>query len=52
MLFSFIVVCEILGLEPKAVRTALRNLRAQHITPDRIPRGRPYVRRARAAARS
>jgi hypothetical protein len=43
--FSFIVVCETLGLEPKAVRPALRNLRAQQITPDHIPRSRPNARR-------
>jgi hypothetical protein len=43
--FSFIVVCETLGLEPKAVRAALRRLRAQQITPDHIPRSRPNARR-------
>jgi hypothetical protein len=43
--FSFIVVCETLGLEPKAVRPALRNLRAQQTTPAHIPRGRSNVRR-------
>ena len=43
--FSFIVVCETLGLEPKAVRAALRRLRAQQITPAHIPRSRPNARR-------
>ena len=43
--FSFIVVCETLGLEPKAVRTALRRLRAQSISPAHIPRTRPNARR-------
>ena len=43
--FSFIVVCETLGLEPKAVRAALRRLRAQQVTPDHIPRSRPNARR-------
>jgi hypothetical protein len=43
--FSFIVVCETLGLEPKAVRAALRRLRTQQITPDHIPRSRPNARR-------
>jgi hypothetical protein len=43
--FSFVVVCETLGLEPKAVRAALRRLRAQQITPDHIPRTRPNARR-------
>ena len=43
--FSFVVVCETLGLEPKAVRAALRRLRAQQITPDHIPRSRPNARR-------
>ena len=43
--FSFIVVCETLGLEPKAVRVALRRLRAQQVSPDHIPRSRPNARR-------
>jgi hypothetical protein len=43
--FSFVVVCETLNLEPKAVRVALRRLRTQQITPDRIPRTRPNARR-------
>lgn len=49
--FSFIVVCETLGLEPKAVRTALRRLRAQQVTPDHIPRSRPNARRRTRLAR-
>ena len=43
--FSFIVVCETLGLEPKAVRDALRRLRVQQFSPDHIPRSRPNARR-------
>jgi hypothetical protein len=50
--FSFIVVCETLGLEPKAVRAALRRLRAQQITPDAIPRTRPNARRRNRLLRS
>ena len=49
--FSFIVVCETLGLEPKAVRAALRRLRAQQVTPDHIPRSRPNARRRTRLAR-
>lgn len=43
--FSFIVVCETLGLEPKAVRGALRRMRTQQLGPDHIPRTRPNARR-------
>lgn len=43
--FSFVVVCETLGLEPKAVRTALRRMRVQQVGPDHIPRSRPNARR-------
>jgi hypothetical protein len=43
--FSFVVVCETLGLEPKAVRAALRRMRAQQLGPERIPRSRPNARR-------
>jgi hypothetical protein len=43
--FSFVVVCETLGLEHKAVRTALRRLRAQQMSPAQIPRTRPNARR-------
>jgi hypothetical protein len=49
--FSFIVVCETLGLEPKAVRAALRRLRVQQVTPDHIPRTRPNARRRTRLAR-
>jgi hypothetical protein len=49
--FSFIVVCETLGLEPKAVRAALRRLRVQQVTPDHIPRSRPNARRRTRLAR-
>jgi hypothetical protein len=49
--FSFIVVCETLGLEPKAVRAALRRLRDQQISPDHIPRSRPNARRRARLAR-
>lgn len=45
--FSFMVVCETLGLEPDAVRTALRRLRANHETLAQPPikRSRPNVHR-------
>jgi hypothetical protein len=43
--FSFTVVCETLGLEPKAVRVALRRMRVQEVGPDHIPRSRPNSRR-------
>ena len=44
--FSFTVVCETLGLEPDAVRTALERLRARNVSPRRaIARSRPNVRR-------
>ena len=44
--FSFIVVCETLGLEPEAVRTALERLRIRNVSPRRaIGRSRPNVRR-------
>lgn len=44
--FSFTVVCETLGLEPQAVRTALHRLRRAH-TPTQAPikRSRPNVHR-------
>jgi hypothetical protein len=45
--FSFAVVCETLGLEPDAVRSALERMRERHITPRRaIGRSRPNVRRS------
>jgi hypothetical protein len=44
--FCFTVVCETLGLEPEAVRTALERLRARNVSPRRaIGRSRPNVRR-------
>jgi hypothetical protein len=44
--FSFTVVCETLGLEPEAVRTALERLRAKKVHPRRVlGRSRPNVRR-------
>lgn len=44
--FSFMVVCETLGLEPDAVRTALKRLRSKNVSPRRvIGRTRPNVRR-------
>lgn len=44
--FSFTVVCETLGLEPDAVRAALKRLRAKNVSPRRaIARSRPNVRR-------
>jgi hypothetical protein len=46
--FSFAVVCETLGLEPEAVRAALRRMRENRILPRRVtPRARPHVRRQR-----
>lgn len=45
--FSFPVVCETLGLEPDAVRAALRRLRERNVSPRRaIGRSRPNVRRS------
>lgn len=50
--FSFVVICETLGLEPSAVRGALERLRAQRINPARvIARSRPNVRRAHRVTR-
>jgi len=46
--FSFTVVCETLGLEPDAVRLALRRLRANQpalTQPPAIKRSRPNVHR-------
>lgn len=49
--FSFTVVCETLGLEPDAVRTALRRLRARNGGVSRsVGRIRPNVRQARQRA--
>jgi hypothetical protein len=45
--FSFAVVCETLGLEPEAVRAALRRLREKNVSPRRaLGRSRPNVRRS------
>jgi hypothetical protein len=45
--FSFAVVCETLGLEPEAVRDALRRLRTKNVSPRRaVGRSRPNVRRS------
>ena len=49
--FSIAVECETLGLEPNAVRGALRRLRAQDVSPDHIPRRRPNARRRTGIAR-
>jgi hypothetical protein len=46
--FSFVVVCETLGLEPSAVRQALVRLKTQ-LMPSRI---RPKVSRRRSMAKS
>jgi len=44
--FSFNVVCEILGLEPDAVRAALQRMRERNVSPRRaLGRSRPNVRR-------
>ena len=44
--FCFTVVCETLGLEPEAVRTALERMRAREVSPRRaLGRSRPNVRR-------
>lgn len=46
--FSFATVCETLGLEPAAVRVALRRLAARPDAPRRLPLGksRPNARQA------
>ena len=47
LLFSFHVVCQTLGLEPNAVRRALRRLRTKNASPrTALGRSRPNVRRA------
>jgi DNA-binding transcriptional ArsR family regulator len=44
--FCFSVVCETLGLEPEAVRAALKRLREKRVSPRHaIGRSRPNVRR-------
>jgi hypothetical protein len=43
--FSFIVVCEILGLDADAVRKTLKRMKAEHISPRKaFPRARHNVR--------
>lgn len=43
--FSFIVICEILGLNPEAVRQTLRQMKLQNVSPRKaIPRARHNVR--------
>ncbi len=43
--FSFEVICEILGLNPEAVRRNLRQMKIEHISPRKaIPRARNNVR--------
>jgi hypothetical protein len=50
LLFSFHVVCQTLGLEPNAVRRALRRLRSKNASPrGTIGRSRPNVRRSARA---
>jgi hypothetical protein len=46
--FSFVVVCETLGLDPQAVREALRRIReTRNIAPHPMRRARPQSRRHR-----
>jgi hypothetical protein len=43
--FSFVVVCEMLGLDPEAVRKTLRRMKEQNVSPRKaIPRARHNVR--------
>ena len=43
--FSFVVVCEVLGLDPEAVRVTLKRMKDQHVSPRKaIPRARHNVR--------
>jgi hypothetical protein len=43
--FSFVVVCEMLGLNPEAVRKTLTRMKADHVSPRKaIPRARHNVR--------
>jgi hypothetical protein len=44
--FSFAVVCETLGLEPKAVRVAMRRMIDREVTAAMLPRSRPNARGA------
>ncbi len=43
-IFSFTVVCETLGLEPKAVRVAMRRMSDGQIVGASLPRSRPNAR--------
>ncbi len=47
--FSFAVVCETLGLEPKAVRVAIRGMNQRELPPALLPRSRPNARGGGAA---
>jgi len=43
--FSFIVVCEMLGLDPDAVRKTLKRMKSEHVSPRKaLPRARHNVR--------
>ena len=43
--FSFVVVCEMLGLDPDAVRKTLKRMKTQHVSPRKaLPRARHNVR--------
>ena len=58
--FSFVVVCETLGLDPTAVRKTLEQLKAQNLPRRALPRsrhnvrvpGRVYARRGKTAGRT
>jgi len=43
--FSFVVVCEMLGLDPDAVRKTLKRMKSEHVSPRKaLPRARHNVR--------
>jgi hypothetical protein len=43
--FSFVVVCEMLGLDPDAVRKTLRRMKSENVSPRKaLPRARHNVR--------
>jgi hypothetical protein len=58
--FSFVVVCETLGLDPTAVRKTLEQLKAQNLPRRALPRsrhnvrvpGRVYARRGKVGPRA
>ena len=50
--FSFTVVCETLGLEPKAVRVAMRRLSDRAVSATTLPRSRPNARGSGTAGNS